>query len=196
VREKKKDGGPSLKSSKETSVPFLELNTPEKWIAFMRDSLARILVAGAQVPDWTGIEAACGQRLTGSFAKLGPDLSCWKTRQLSLLGGLIKSQQTFPSAGIAQDGYAFALPMLGHLTTGIVGGALPTPTKNDSKVGAQFNEEGKRTKDTLPAWYKRTFGISPMPARFSEFMMGWPIDATALRHVATAKFPFKPPSPG
>ena len=158
--EKKTAGGQSVKSSKPTSAPFLECDTPEKWIAFMRGSLARRLAMLDSVPDWMTIEGNCTRMSLGSFTKYNPATSFWRMSQESLLPRmdmpLAESWPTWPKSGfVASDGRAFELPTSGRITEGTGGGAwrkemgvkathhIPTPTSQD------FIERNSTSKETL-----------------------------------------------
>lgn len=68
-----------------------------------------------------------GKRCTGSFAKYDPDSSSWRTSQLCLDGGLTLYSETWPRAGIMQNGIVYQLRPLAPITKGTGSGLLPTP---------------------------------------------------------------------
>jgi hypothetical protein len=108
-------------------------STPEKWIASMRDSLAKTLalLESRQVylrePDQVFIEKSCVL-----LASLSPDNSFWKTCQQSFLTDSEPYSQTWPRWGMTQGGYAYAHPMSERRITETGGSHFATPNTLDS----------------------------------------------------------------
>jgi hypothetical protein len=143
--------------------------------------------------------ADSGAKWPESLAKYDPDSRSWKTRQLSLFGGLEEFSGTWPSWGMMRGGAFFPLLTLAHNTSVSGSGSLPTVTKFDgSGLTATPN-------NTLIFWAKcrgsgtnRADGIGsePLPELrrtmlnpcFCESMMGWPIRWTAFSALETGKF--------
>lgn len=69
---------------------------------------------------------------------------------------------------------------------------LPTLLTSDCRPGSTTLKDhpGRPLRDRL-----KSIGGSMNP-RWAEWFMGWPIGATRLRRSGTARFPFKPRSPG
>ena len=75
----------------------------------------------------------CGTNSIESFAYYDRDTSSWKTCQQSFLTDLASFSETWPRQGITVNGVAFQRRMLEPATREIVGGLLPTPTRQDFK---------------------------------------------------------------
>ncbi len=144
-----------------------------------------------------GLESAEAGRGSGhtkpaSLAKYDPDSRTWKTRQRSLLGGLVLYSETWPRWGTTQDGELFPLPTLADITLeNDCGFSLPTIGKNEFKGASRRRywrskfyrgakmAEGVRTSQSDPIY------LSPS---FSEEAMMWPIMWTALEPLGMDKF--------
>lgn len=130
--EETKDGSQDCKCMKETSDCLTHPNTPEKWTASMRDSLAKILAQQEKALESREQEA---------------DLLVRSSAQLTLFDPSLFSSKT-PQRYEPEDGMWFSanwwredtptgtesLPrlMLGPVTSGLGGGAWPTPTAQDN----------------------------------------------------------------
>jgi hypothetical protein len=111
-------------------------NTPDKWIASMRDSLAKILVSLenkpvlGKEPDRGFTEKSCVL-----LAQLDQDTYSWKMSPLLKATVLSKLSKTWPSWGMTVDGYAYEHPTSGHRITGTGGFYFPTPVSSDGTTG-------------------------------------------------------------
>ena len=159
--ERQTDGSQACQCGKGMSDCLIHPNTPEEWIASMRDSLAKTLAllesrqAYLREPDQVFTDKSCVL-----LASLSPDSSFWKTCQQSFLTDSEPYSQTWPRWGMTQGGYAYAHPMSERRITETGGGCLPTPTATDNKSETMsFNLVQKR-KDTS------TRGV-----RLSEFLL-------------------------
>lgn len=125
--EPQKDGSPDCTCGKAMSDCSIHPNTPEKWIASMRDSLVKTLalLESRQVylrePDQVFTEKSCG--LLASF---DPATCSWKTLQQSFLTDSEPFSATWPRWGMTAGGSAYAHPMSGRRITEIDGLQWPT----------------------------------------------------------------------
>lgn len=187
----KQSGGPSVKSSKETSAPFLECDTPGKWIAFMRGSLAKICQSQESAPAWTEIEVRCMLRPSASFGKFDPDTSSLRTSQASLplMGEKLLTELclTWPASGLMLDGYLHPGPMLERGLAVKDGGAWPRLCARDHRHGmsveALERRKGHPRGANLAEFVQRKSGkaggvLNPL---WCEWYMGWPRGSTKDR---------------
>ncbi len=141
------------------------------------------------------LEAAFGKNTLELFAKWNPDSSSWKTSQGSLLEGLETFSETWPQCGLMLDGKCFQPQTLEPLTLGSEysswrGESIPTPSACDSKgSGRQRLERG--ANNNLRDWFKIHYGFLYPPVKVVEYLMGWPLDHTALDAQATEWFETK-----
>jgi hypothetical protein len=219
--EPQTDGSQNCKCGKGMSVCSIHPNTRDEWIAFMRDSLAQTLAvlgtrqASVRERDRGFIEKSCV--LHGRWDSL---TSSWKTLQTSFLLDSEPSLQTWPRWGMTAGGLAYKHPM-SEQTMSVTDGSfmllatptatanqlfpsmmkhkscrnlvmamLPTPTAHNAKEGA-YPSEHQRNSLTLAA----VLGGKINP-QYTEWMMGWPINHTALKQSETDKSPCKPPPLG
>lgn len=218
-KEPPTDGSSDCQCGKGTLDCSIHPSTPEKWTAFMRDSLALILA----LPENRQAlalkqEAASTVKPSASLALFDPATCSWKTLQTSLLTDSEPYSQTFPRSGMTRSGFVYELPTVGRLTREIDGGYLatptctsnqlapsmmkhkscralvkmmnPTPTAHDAKKGAYPSEYNRNTPGIAVI-----LGGKPAPT-FQEWQMGWPINHTALKASGTGKFHCKPQQHG
>lgn len=122
-----------------------------------------------------------GEKWRGWSAKYDQATSSWKTAQLSLLGDSEPSSVIFPRSGMTRDGLLWELPMLEQSTSESDYGFLPTPTAHNAKEGAYPSEHSRNTP-TLA-----THAGGKINPAWSEHLMGWPINHTALKPSETVK---------
>jgi hypothetical protein len=162
---------------------------------FREDSLAKTSVR--PVPEVESKESApaSGQKWRGSFAKYDQDSCLWRTAQCSLLGGLERFSGTWPTWGSMHDGECSAHTTPGWVTCGNVSGLWPTPTASDEKGSVTPQTAKKRAAKSsrgvrLPEFLTLK-GLLPggrHNPEFSEWLMGWPLQWTAIEPLETAKF--------
>ena len=188
--EPQKDGSPDCTCGKAMSDCSIHPNTPEKWIASMRDSLAKTLAllesrqAYLREPEAVFTEKSCA--LLASF---DPNTSSWKTFQLSLIVDSEPFSETWPRWGMTRDGYAFVHPMLARRMSEIGGGCWPTPQASDKrKVVSTFGSTLRNGKQ-IPELGTAAGWINP---ELSEWLMGFPIKWTDLKRAETRKSRYKP----
>lgn len=126
--EPQTDGSQVCECGKGTLGCSIHPSTPDKWIAFIQDSLARILA----LPEIKrGLErkreVASTVKSSASLAWFDQDSYTWKTSQQSLLTDSEPSSMTWPRSGMTRNGYAYELPIVGRRITGTGGGYWPTP---------------------------------------------------------------------
>src|SRR5690606_35594214 len=132
-----------------------------------------------------------GASRQGSFARWNPATHSWRTAQPCLLGGLDTFSGTWPRWGSMRNGESYLRPTLALRTTASGCGLwLPTPAAHNAKEG-DYPAERTRNTPTLAA----VLGGKINP-QFTEWMMGFPHDWTALSPLETPKSPKPPPSPG
>jgi len=157
----------------------------------------------------------CGPRWPGSLARYDPDSRSWRTRQCLLLGGLEEFSETFPRWGSMRDGELFRQPTPVLRTCGKESGFWPTPVssdtcnrntkyaqggtplsyavrlwptpKNRDWKGATNREKGFETVANLDGGDGKPIGGS-LNLTWVEWLMGWPIEWTALRPLEMARF--------
>ena len=125
--EPQMDGSTDCTCGKAMCDCSIHPNTPEKWIASMRDSLAKTLAlleskqAYLREPEAVFTEKSCA--LLASF---DPATCSWKTLQQSFLTDSEPFSATWPRWGMTAGGSAYAHPMSGRRITEIDGLQWPT----------------------------------------------------------------------
>ena len=110
--EQQTDGSPACECMKGMSACSIHPSTPEKWTAFMQDSLAKTLAllenrqAYMREPDQVFTAKSCG-----SLAWYDQGSSSWKTYQQSLITDWEPYSETWPRWGMTQGGSAYVHPM-------------------------------------------------------------------------------------
>jgi hypothetical protein len=132
----------------------------------------------------------CGEKWHGSFAKLDPNSSLWKTHQCSLLGDLDEFLGTWPQWGSMRDGECWERQTLAHLTKETEFGLSqntpppsqkwPTPKTRDWKDGTSQGTMNRQSPDLgkVVGQSKETGSLNP---NWVEWLMGWPIGFTDLK---------------
>lgn len=119
----------------------------DSWISSLAASRARTFQQPAKAPESTASEAGCGPSSRGSLAKYDRSSRSWKTRQCSLLGGLVEFSETFPKWGSMRGGalYQHKTPsglaaLRRSITSAEESGSsqkMPTPTANIGERGGR-----------------------------------------------------------
>ena len=159
----------------------------------------------------------CGFTWPESWAKFDPNTSLWRTRQCSLLGDLEPFSETWPRWGTMRNGEFWEQPTLALHISETEFGLWPTPTVcgNYNRKGASKNsgdglatavmkwptptariwtgggqqmtrKDGKQRTDMLD-WLVEQNGGRLNPT-WVEWLMGWPLEWTDLKPLATDKF--------
>jgi hypothetical protein len=197
------NGTESCRSSRSGTMlePSTDDRGEEQLMLFAEDSHARTSVYRERDKDSTENGQDSGQKWQEWFAKLDPGMSWWKIRQLYLFEGWEQSLEIWPKWGWMHDGECFPLGTLAPLILENVSGFWPTPVKTNGLVGfSPLTMERKEQGQTRPSgahigtdlkWDRRSIPflckgvINPI---LSEWLMGWPIGATDLLPLETAKF--------
>ncbi len=161
---------------------------------------ANVKASRAKNPD-------SGNNFPGSLAKWHPATSSWKTPPCSRRSASTSYSGTWPKWGMMRGGELLPQPMLAPPICGNGFGFLPTPVASlgamriryytnalicQRKQKGQTRVSGSKIGFSL-AWHPefinealRSGGeINP---RWIELLMGWPIDWTALKPLAMARF--------
>ena len=205
-----KDGSQDCKCGKATSDCLIHPSTRDRWIASMQDSLARTLALPENKQALAHKRAVASTvKSSASLAWFDPSSCSWRTSQQSFLTDSEQSWQTLPRSGMTRSGFAYALPIVGRLTTEIDGGYLATPTTMSNQLmPSMMKHKGcrnlveamlptptahDRKKGAYPSEYNRNtpgiaviLGGKPSPM-FQEWQMGWPINHTALKQSAMGR---------
>lgn len=160
-----------------------------------------------KVPDSVELEAGCGLRWLGLFARYVRATSLWKTAQDSLITDSISSCVIWPKWGSMQSGACWervmsALPMFEKGS-----GYWHTMTANDCKPAGkveiamvQAHERGESVPNTYIRLRSQVAARSnmcgPVNPPWAEWLMGWPLGWTDLKPSATDRFPYVPQQPG
>ena len=156
ANEPPKDGSPNCTCGKEMSDCSIHPSTPEKWIASMRDSLARTLAL-------PGIKRALDMRHDPAFiekssvllASFDRDTCSLKTCQQSLVTDSEPYSQTLPRWGSLRNGAVSEHPIAAHRITGTGGSVwLPTPTVTSGAQVAWDKTPGQTGGTTLAGYVK------------------------------------------
>ena len=136
---------------------------------------AKTLATQDKRPESAESAADYGKNTLELLASYDHDTQSWKTSQRCFIEGWEPFSETWPESGMTQNGIAYRLPMLALRISESESGLLPTPTSHNAKEGA-YPAEFTRNTPTLAA----VLGGKINP-QFTEWMMGFPIDHTALR---------------
>jgi len=161
------DGLTDSRSGMETLENLTHMTTKDEWIAFMRDSHARIFQS-QEVKQ--ALQKAQGLDFTAkSYALLTRydlDTCSWKTLQTSLVEMTDEcseqSLETLPSAAMMRSGLVYQLPKLAQTISETGGGSWPTPDANCGARGSQPNWTPKR-KSGQPAQYTINQAVRDKP---------------------------------
>ena len=147
--EPQKDGSLTCKCGKGTLDCSIHPNTPEKWIASMQDSLARILALPAnrqELAQKHGVASTA--KSSASLGWFDPNTCSLKTSQQSLITDSEQSLQTLPRSGMTRNGFVYELPIVGRNTIGIDGGVFPTVTATANQLAPSM--QGRYRNPILP----------------------------------------------
>jgi hypothetical protein len=201
-KEQRRVGFLNSKSLKETYNYLTPPNTKEKYIAFMRASLAKICQCLEKEPDWKAAQEVVS---TGKFSvllgKLDQDTSSLKTSQQSFIQDLNESWETWPRWGLMRNGAVYAHPKSALRIPEIGGGCwLPTPLKSDHMKFLKFKKKSvlKSTfgshVNSIPYFLAAQYGRIPSEEMLT-WVMGFPNGWAQVSQWVTPKSRSKPQSP-
>jgi hypothetical protein len=156
----------------------------EKLTSSAEDFPAKTLQSAAKPLASMATEADYGKKWRESLAKWDRDSCSWKTRQLSLFGGLETFSETWPKWGIMRNGECWAQDIAVDQWNASEFG-LPAPTKAMGKRGWGIAAKPRYSAE-LEA-NARLFGYKPHPSVL-EWSMGWIPTWTRLVPLETDKF--------
>ena len=189
-KEPKTDGLTDSKCGMETLENLTHMTTKDEWIAFMRDSLAKIsqsqevrqVLSKARGLDFTAKSYALQTRFD-------LDTCSWKMSQTSLVEMMDEcseqSLETLPSAALMRSGHVYPLPKLAQTINATDGGSWPTPDANCGARGTQPNwtpkqESGQPAQYTINQAVRDANGGGALNPQWVEWLMGWPVGHTDL----------------
>lgn len=160
--EHQMDGSPACECGKGMFSCSIHPNTPEKWIASMQGSLAKICQSLEPVLDLAKKHVAdCTERSCGWLTQYDQDTCSWKTSQTSIVPELEQFTETWPRSVMSSGQYAYALPMLERLTIGTGGGVSPDGMSFHHTPNTTGMDGGSNSRKAMK---KRLAKIFPTPA--------------------------------
>ena len=136
-------------------------------------SRAKTLALLDVVPGWKGSAADYGLRSSVWFASYSPDLSCWKTAQVSALGEVQRSSLRLPMSGMMQSGKVFRRCPLAPSTYELDSSLWPTPVKSDTgHRRVKYSQGGTALSMAIGG---------PLNPEWGEWLMGFPMGWTDVR---------------
>lgn len=154
--EPQMDGSQACECGKGMSECSIHPSTPEKWIASMRDSLARTLaLPGIKLALDMRHDQAFIEKSSVSLALFDPATCSLKTCQQSFLTDSEPYSQTLPRWGSLRNGVVSEHPIAAHPITETGGGVwLPTPTVSSGAQVAWDKTPGQTGGTTLAGFVK------------------------------------------
>lgn len=143
-----------------------------------------------------GQRVGFGGNLPESYAKWDRDSSSWKTCQLSFLTTTLESfSGSWPKWGLMLSGGVFQPedlePIFSEKDFSYVdGGLVPRPVAVDGKGSGRLRPE-RGANNNLRDYFNVNGGWMRPPVQASEYLMGLPINHTALDSAATEWFQTK-----
>ena len=132
----------------------------------------------------------CGSRWPESFAKWDHATSSWKTPLSLLAEDSTEFSGIWPRWGMMRAGECSVQSMPAHLTRGTGSGLWLTPQANEDAAGTPAGNMQKmlgndpRIRGTTP----EEWGRGTLNPTWVEWLMGWPLEWTALKPLETARF--------
>lgn len=166
------------------------ISTPRS-ILLLAASPARTLALQERVKDWKESEADFFLRSCAWPKKSSPLSYSLRTSPLSEPGDWISLSKNLPRQGMTVDGRCYPLKPLVLPIKGNVGFVWPTPTARDWKSAARKDLSRQTKSPPLSHTYLVRTGV-PLSPNFCEWLMGFPIEWTALSDLGTQWFRSKP----
>lgn len=128
-------------------------------------------------------EVDSGKSLTASSEKSNRSLSLSKMYQPFDLKDLPWSYKIYTRTGTMRNGIVYPLPPSVLHTEGIVSGFWPTPTASEHKFRLKGNTQASKCLEAMARTGQLdSENIGPLNPQFVEWLMGFPIDHTALHN--------------
>ena len=185
-----------------TFAPLMEGRGAELLTWFLEVSRARTFRLPAKGLGWTGKEADFGKRWRGLFLKFNRATCWWRTHQCLFQEDLPRYSLTLPQWGLMLDGELLEQVTLVRPMSAKGCGLLDsTPTKvmpvetdlTPDRIrilpSGRPRKLSKNGTDGSMNWAQLMLhkGLIPTP-ELCEYYMGWPIGATGLQPLGTARF--------
>ena len=158
----------------------------------VEDFPARTSVSPEPERAWQGNGRAYGRKWQGLLARYDHDSRSLKTAQCSFLEDLISFLPILPHSGLMLRGECYQRPMLARRTSGSGYGFLPTPLRSWGRRGPGLSNNLESLRASLGTTLECLAVVKAVgwrwPPSFLEWIMGWPIQWTALRPLETGKF--------
>lgn len=158
-----------------TSEPLTEDRGAELLTLFLAASRARTSAQPEAGQGLTENEADSGAKWQGSFTKYDHATRSWKTRQFSLLGGLVEFSETWPRWGSMRNGECLERPIAERPTCESESGLWPTPTCGG---GGQTLPEGTTPTGKTPEGRKQTVCLERYVQQVERKV--WPTPTVAM----------------
>lgn len=145
-------------------------------------------------PSWasTGNAAVSGLSSSGLWAKFDPDSCSLRTAQHSLLEDSTAFSPILPQSGLMLAGRIYQRPNLAPATSATAPGSLPTPLKSWGRRGPGLSNNLDNLRCSLGITQECLAIVDAVgwrwPASFVEWMMGWPLQWSALKPLETDRF--------
>lgn len=171
-----------LETSQPPTLPHLQ-----EWLTFsLVDSLVKTSQEQGQGQELTGVGPVYGDTIAEQSTTYVLDTQLLKTLPDLRAKGLTKSYATLMPAGIMQNGSIYRLENSGPVTTGKEYGYLPTPLATDGRayyVCSRASAIAALKRRSIARWMAVAVIWSNLQKamanpRFSEYMMGLPVDYT------------------
>lgn len=170
-----------------TYKPLTE-NRGEELLTLYREAFhAKTSQLQETVTDSTENDQECGEKWHGLLAKFDQNMHSWKTVQCSLLEDLNESLQTLPQWGMTVGGELYLLPTLVQTIDAKESGfthVWGTPKAQDSRHALR-----DRGKGNLGEQVSGLHNGGKLNPTWTEWLMGWPLEWTDLKPLATDKSP-------
>lgn len=165
--------------------------TSDMWTSLVGDFRAKTSVLQGKELEFPGKEAGFGLKCSELYGRLTLDTCSLKTAQCSLFEDLNESYAAFPQSGMMRSGNVYRTPFSDSLISGCGCTYVHTPTKSDGirykmKLQSLIKKiNGSKFKDgNLAEYLANHFGVKITPS-FCEWIMGFPIMYTVLKHSET-----------
>lgn len=174
-----------------TSEPLMENHGMDQSMLSQADSHAKTSASAEGGQDWMASDLDYGWKWPESFVKFDRELSLWKTRQCSLLGGLAEFSETWPEWGLMQDGECSMRQPLEQRITEHGFTWLLTPTaqswkawtfRNPLKLIRKNHADGNLQEQLMRLYQRMT------TPRCQEILMMWPEGWTDSKPLAMDGF--------
>jgi len=178
-----------------TFAPLTGSRGEDSSMLYARESHVKKSALPAKVVD--SLTPITTQHFSDWFVKFDRHKSSWKTAQCLLFEDLEDCLDSWPQAGMMQDGICFqAAHSERPITVPAFGFWVSTPCKTESKdigkasILAKLDRGGRVARNICGRhWLTRsTDPIVSLNPCFAEWMMDWPTGWTDLKQSVTAKF--------